>query len=70
MDAVTASEQADLFAEWSPGINYTVGSLRRYGGTLYRCVTEHTSQEGWERDNGPHGLSLSERMTPITPGTR
>lgn len=50
VDAVTASEQADLFAEWSPGINYTVGSLRRYGGTLYRCVTEHTSQEGWEPD--------------------
>ena len=48
VDAVTASEQADLFAEWSPGINYTVGNLRRYDGILYRCVQNHASQEGWE----------------------
>ena len=50
IDAVTASEQSTLFAEWVPGVNYTVGNLRRYGGTLYRCVQEHTSQEGWEPD--------------------
>lgn len=48
VDAVTASEQAALFAEWTPGINYTTGQLRRYSGTLYRCVQDHTSQEGWE----------------------
>ena len=50
IDAVTAAEQSTLFAEWVPGVNYTVGSLRRYGGTLYRCVQDHTSQEGWSPD--------------------
>ena len=50
IDNVTASEQAALFAEWSPSINYTVGQLRRYRGILYRCVQDHQSQEGWEPD--------------------
>ena len=46
IDAVTASEQALLFAQWVPGVKYAVGNLRRYNGTLFRCVQEHTSQEG------------------------
>ena len=50
IDSVTASEQATLFSEWVPGVKYTVGQLRRYGNTLFRCVQEHTSQEGWEPD--------------------
>lgn len=50
IDDVTASEQATLFSEWVPGVKYAVGQLRRYGDTLYRCVQEHTSQEGWELD--------------------
>ncbi len=50
IDAATASEQAALFAEWNPSISYTTGNLRRYNGTLYRCVQDHTSQEGWEPD--------------------
>ena len=50
IDAVTASEQSTLFAEWVPGVKYTVGNLRQYGGILYRCVQDHTSQEGWEPD--------------------
>lgn len=50
IDAVTAAEQSALFAEWVPGVKYTVGNLRQYGGILYRCVQDHTSQEGWEPD--------------------
>ena len=50
IDDVTASEQSALFSEWVPGVKYAVGQLRRYGDTLYRCVQEHTSQEGWEPD--------------------
>lgn len=50
IDAVTAAEQSTLFAEWVPGVKYTVGNLRQYGGVLYRCVQDHTSQEGWEPD--------------------
>ena len=53
IDNVTASEQSLLFAEWEPSVNYTPGQLRRYGGTLYRCVQAHTSQTGWEPDKTP-----------------
>ena len=35
IDAVTASEQSLLFAEWAANVNYTVGQLRQYGGKLY-----------------------------------
>lgn len=48
IDDVTASEQSLLFAEWTVNVAYTVGALRRYGDTLYRCVQAHTSQTGWE----------------------
>lgn len=47
LDEVTASEHAELFAEWAYPIAYTVGQLRRYNGKLYKCVQAHTSQEGW-----------------------
>ena len=48
IDGVTASEQSLLFAEWAPNVAYSVGALRRYNDTLYRCVQAHTSQTGWE----------------------
>lgn len=50
LDTVTASEHADLFAEWAYPIAYTVGQLRRYNGTLYKCVQAHTSQADWTPD--------------------
>lgn len=50
IDAVTAAEQAPLFAGWAPNISYTVGQLRRYEGLLYRCLQAHTAQAGWEPD--------------------
>lgn len=50
LDAVTASEHAELFAEWAYPIAYTVGQLRRHNGKLYKCVQAHTSQESWTPD--------------------
>ena len=50
LDAVTASEHAELFAEWAYPIAYTVGQLRRYNGKLYKCVQAHTSQADWTPD--------------------
>lgn len=50
LDAVTASEHAELFAEWDYPVAYTVGQLRRYNGTLYKCVQAHTSQADWTPD--------------------
>lgn len=50
IDAETAAEHAELFAEWTYPINYTVGQIRRYNGTLYKCVQAHTSQADWTPD--------------------
>ena len=47
IDDVTAGEHADFFANWAYPVNYKTGQLRRYGGNLYRCIQDHTSQEGW-----------------------
>lgn len=47
IDPTTAAEHADLFAEWAFPVAYTVGQIRRYQGTLYKCVQAHTSQADW-----------------------
>ena len=47
IDVATAAEHAELFAEWSYPVAYKEGQIRRYGGKLYRCVKDHTSQEDW-----------------------
>lgn len=50
IDPTTAAEHADLFAEWAFPVGYTVGQIRRYQGTLYKCVQAHTSQADWTPD--------------------
>ena len=50
LDTVTASEHAELFAEWAYPVAYTVGQLRRHNGKLYKCVQAHTSQADWTPD--------------------
>ena len=50
LDEVTASEHAELFAEWAYPIAYTAGQLRRHNGKLYKCVQAHTSQADWTPD--------------------
>lgn len=50
IDPVTAAEHADLFAEWAYPVAYKTGQIRRYKGTLYKCVQNHTSQADWTPD--------------------
>lgn len=59
IDPVTAAEHADLFAEWAYPVNYTLGQIRRYKGTLYKCVQAHTSQEDWTPDTAHSLWSLT-----------
>ena len=47
IDGVTAGEHSELFAEWAYPVSYKIGQIRRYGGNLYRCIQDHTSQEDW-----------------------
>ena len=37
----------ELYAEWKPGVDYSVGDRRRDGNVLYKCVQSHTSQSDW-----------------------
>ena len=60
IDGTTAGEHKNLFEEWQAGVSYKVGQYRRYGEKLYRCVQQHTSQEGWEPDKAASLWSVAE----------
>ena len=67
IDPMTAAEHADLFAEWAYPIAYTVGQIRRYNGTLYKCVQAHTSQADWTPPAAPSLWSLTADPTEEWP---
>ena len=49
-----AAEVAQLFDQWTgDGVEYAVGDRVCYAGTLYRCLTAHTSQWGWDPADAP-----------------
>lgn len=48
-----ASTVPDLFDSWQTDTEYTVGDRRKYNGTLYKCLTAHTSQSTWTPDVSP-----------------
>lgn len=37
----------ELYPSWVSGANYKVGNYVCYGEYLYRCLSDHTSQEAW-----------------------
>lgn len=50
-----ALEMANFYPEWVPGKEYPtehngIPFKLRYGGELYKVITAHTSQDGWEPD--------------------
>lgn len=55
--AILTDEQAEqvpgAFHEWAVDVEYKPGDRIRYGGKLYKCLTLHTSQEGWEPGKAP-----------------
>lgn len=42
-----ALQVAELYPEWHTGVNYRAGQIVRYGGELYRCISDHASQADW-----------------------
>ena len=48
-----ALEAVELFPSWEADTEYAADQRVRYGGKLYRCVQDHTSQTGWEPDKTP-----------------
>ena len=53
VDDNTALRMVDFYPEWSADTDYAEGFKAQYGGVLYRCLTAHTSQDGWEPENAP-----------------
>ena len=53
IDAVTASEHTELFSPWAYPAVYKTGNIRKYGGKLFRCLQNHTSQETWTPEDSP-----------------
>lgn len=47
IDALTAGENMDMFAEWATNVSYRTGQIRQYEEALYQCVQDHISQETW-----------------------
>lgn len=50
IDSTTATEHMTLFGAWAHPVSYTLGQIRQHNGKLYKCVSAHTSQEGWAPD--------------------
>ena len=48
-----ALEAVELFAVWATDTAYAVGDRVSYEGTLYKCLTAHTSQTTWTPDASP-----------------
>lgn len=48
-----AAKSPMLFLPQEADTGYNVGDRRRDDGKLYKCVTAHTSQVGWEPHNTP-----------------
>ena len=43
----------ELFPVWATDTAYEVGDRVSYDGTLYKCLTAHTSQATWKPDVSP-----------------
>lgn len=53
LDDGKAVECMALYRPWDAAGAYEVGDMRRYGDTLYRCLTEHQGQDSWTPDVSP-----------------
>ena len=55
-----------IYPAWSgESADYKLGDRVLYGGTLYRCITAHTSQAAWTPTDAP---SLWTKVLIPTPG--
>ena len=50
LDDGKAAECAALYRPWEAADTFVVGDMRRYGGLLYRCLTDHQGQADWTPD--------------------
>ena len=48
VDGNAALRMVEFYPAWAAGQDYTAGYKVQHGGKLWRCVQDHTSQDGWE----------------------
>lgn len=53
VDDNTALRMVEFYPEWTTDTDYAAGFKVQYGGTLYKCLTAHTSQADWTPDAAP-----------------
>lgn len=53
VDDNTALRMMEFYPEWAAGVAYTAEYKVQRGGKLWRCLQNHTSQEGWEPESTP-----------------
>ena len=53
VDDNTSLRMVEFYPEWEVEQDYTVGFKVQRSGKLFRCLQEHTSQDGWEPENSP-----------------
>ena len=53
VDDQTALRMVEFYPEWASGVAYTTGYKIQRSGKLWRCLQDHTSQDGWEPESAP-----------------
>lgn len=48
-----ALQAVTLYPIWAVGVDYKTGERVRYGGILYKVLSDHTSQETWTPTDAP-----------------
>lgn len=48
VDDNTALRMQDFYPAWQIGTDYTVGFRCQHDGKLFKCLTAHTAQDGWQ----------------------
>lgn len=67
VDDNTALRMVEFYPEWEAGQAYTAGYKVQRSGNLWRCLQDHTSQDGWGPDSAP---SLWEELCESHDGTQ
>lgn len=68
VDDNTALRMVEFYPEWAAGQAYAAGYKVRHGSKLWRCLQDHTSQDGWEPSTDT--ASLWERIDEQHDGTQ
>ena len=67
VDDATALRMVEFYPEWATGTAYPAGHKVQRSGKLWRCLQDHTSQDGWEPENA---ASLWEQICETHDGTK